>query len=172
MSRGLGEMQIIALFAFEAHERALAAAENHAGAVAGCLMSHTDGGFIPIRHLRFHAWSEWPKHDRIAQYRGTPGEMRENYPNSFKRALDRLVLAGYAEFRHYDRPDHWRELYWRNQYRLTEKGLSVRGKISNTYPRERLTIEHSARLVAEREVESDRRMAELGIPRLSRWEGR
>ena len=156
MSRGLGEMQIIALLAFEAHERC----------EPPCLSS-TDGGFVPIYDLRRHAWGDHNRH--LAEYRGLKDSYRCNHPNSFKRALNRLVTTGYAEFREIDPwhcgPNQWYRRQWQNQYRLTAKGLSVRRQVANTYPRERLTTEHSARIEAEIEADRDRRMAEAGIRR-------
>jgi hypothetical protein len=154
MSRGLGEMQIIALLAFQAHEQS----------DPKCWVS-TDGGFLPIHDLRRHAWAD-RRRDDLAHYRGQPDSYRGNYPNSFKRALDRLVAAGYAEFRLIDHPDHWSRRYWQNQYRLTEKGLSVRAKLANTYSRERLTIEHSAVIRDRIYAEIDAILAGAGIPRL------
>jgi hypothetical protein len=148
-------MQIIALLAFEAHERS----------DPKCWVS-TEGGFLPIHDLRRHAWRD--RNGNLARYRGLPDSYRRNHENSFKRALDRLVAAGYAEFRVIDHPDHWRQRYWQNQYRLTDKGLSVRVKCANTYPRERLTIEHSAGLVAKHEAEIDAILAAAGIRRLDR----
>ncbi|HKD06120.1 MAG TPA: hypothetical protein VKB79_09485 [Bryobacteraceae bacterium] len=157
MSRGLGEMQVIALLAFRAHEES----------DPPCWQS-TRGGFVPVHDLRQHAWGD--RRGDLARYRGTPDLHRYNYPNSFKRALDRLVVAGYAEFRYIDHPDRWGYgiRTWQNQYRLTEKGLSVLAKCSNTYPAERLTVEHHAVICGRIDAEIDARLAAVGIPRLHR----
>jgi hypothetical protein len=145
MSRGLGELEIMALWAFHKH------AESHA---AGELCREcTAGGFIPIYKLRRLAWPGTNFQD-FAPYRGTPEAHRRNYPGAFKRALDRMVRSGYAEYR------------WQSQYRLTEKGLSVQPQVLNTYPAERLTTAHSAQIEAQIETKIDRWCAEHGIPRL------
>jgi hypothetical protein len=134
MSRGLGEMQIIALLALKAH------AESDPPRWQSAYVS----GFVPVHHLREHAWAA-DRYDALATYRGTPDSYRENDPNSFKRALDRLVAIGYVEFRYDESSDHCHRRNWRNQYRLTERGLSVLPKLPNTYPTERLTVEHPFR---------------------------
>jgi hypothetical protein len=127
-------MQIIALLAFKVHEES----------DPPCWVA-TNGGFLPVHHLREHAWGG--RYGELARYRGTPDSYRRNHQNSFKRALDRMVAAGYAEFRYIDDPRRLREYnirHWQNQYRLTEKGLSVREKLPNTYSPGRFTVEHSA----------------------------
>ena len=142
MSRGLGELQVIALLAFAEHGRIHASGEL-------CLRC-TQDGFLPVHHLRLLAWPE--RWDKFALYRGTPDSHRENYGNSFKRALDRLVKSGHAEFRPTDAWNYGRRR-WQNQYRLTPKGVSVQEKAANTYPPECLTTEHSPLIEAERELE-------------------
>ena len=161
MSRGLGEVQIVALRAFAEHERQHKAEERFAWHFC-CF----EDGFVKLASLRSIAWGNH-------EYRGTKESHRRNYQSAFKRALDKLVAQGYAESRDYEPGFLERLPLWdqmrphrpRWQYRLTEKGVSVLAQRPHTYPRERLTTEHSAGIEAEMEAERDRIMAEAGIRR-------
>lgn len=158
MSRGLGEVQIIALRAFAEHER-----QHNAG--EWCPFCFDDG-FVRLIHLRSIAWGDH-------QYRGTEESPRRNHRNAFKRALDELVAQGYAERRDYE-PGYLEQFPFseqvrprrpRWQYRLTGKGISVLTQRPHTYPSERLTTEHSPAIEAKIEAYYDRIMREAGIPR-------
>ena len=161
MSRGLGEVQIVALRAFAEHER------QHKAEERGAWWFCCSGGFVKLTALRSIAWGDH-------KYRGTEESHRYNHQSVFKRALDKLVAQGYAESRDYE-PGFLEQLpFWeqirprrpRWQYRLTEKGVSVLTQRPNTYPNERLTTEHSPAIEAKIEAYVDRIMAKARIPRV------
>jgi hypothetical protein len=162
MSRGLGEVQIVALRAFAEHERQHAKDEDRKWRVC-C----TADGYVHHWALRATAWGEH-------QYRGTEEAHRRNHPGAFKRALDKLVAQGYVEHRDFE-PGYLEGLpFWERvrprrphwQYRLTEKGVSVLSERPHTYPIERLTTEHSPAIEAKIEAYWDRIIAEARIPRV------
>src|SRR6516164_6329776 len=132
MSRGLGEMEIIAVRAMLEHSRKHAASQcfQYNGRLLGC----TADGYALLSTLR-----------RIAgfdhHYRGTEDAHRRNHRNAFKRALDGLVAKGYADRRDFE-PGYlqslplWEQLRPRRsrwQYRPAEKIGSVEQRV-NAYP--------------------------------------
>ena len=79
------------------------------------------------------------------------------------------MRSGLAEFRGYDPERHvYFRRRWKNQYRLTGRGLSVLPNLRHTYAAERLTVEPTAEIRSKIDAELDRIMAGAGIPRVGR----